>query len=471
MADKLKIYDQESSKTLSVKKLIELYRDQDVTRIYYKLLSPNDNSKNQPYMAGHLTDLAFLPTGEITETSSTSNKQRTAKSSKRKIKYLVAIDFSWLSAEGKVYPAPDAKIIYYPQYPEARLSGFLSKTQFDNGGWMDPARKGRAEGRVLFFGVKERGKSGEIIAYLATPETRIAKEILEYPSIEITGVFNELPITGQMIKRSSREILISELARIHKKEWIGSKRLDAEGNVKEYKAQNGGGYTLEAELGVIPNGIAEPDFMGWEIKQFGVKKCHLINSKALTVMTPEPDGGYYKEQGAEAFVRKYGYTVAEKPGRYDFTGRHFVNDVCEKSGMTLQTIGFDNETGTITDASGSIALLDENGNPGSVWTFAKIMEHWKRKHSKAAYIPSLSTSANGQYRSYNYCNNVRLFTGTSFTKLLQAIDDQNVYYDPGINIKNADTKPVTKRRNQFRIKSSELVSLYDSQEDVDVLKN
>ncbi len=33
---------------------------------------------------------------------------------------------------------------------------------------------------------------------------------------------------------------------------------------------------LEAELGVTPNGYSEPDFMGWEIKQFGVKKFDKI---------------------------------------------------------------------------------------------------------------------------------------------------------------------------------------------------
>jgi len=468
MTDKIKIYDNESSQVLSIKKLIDIYRDQGVSHIYYKLLSPNDNSKNQPYLAGHLTDLAFLPTGEITETTTASNKQKHAKFTKRSIKYLVSIDFSWLSAEGKVYPGPDAKMIYYPQYPEVRLSGFVNRCGFDMGGWMDPTKKGRSEGRVLFFGVKN---SGEIISYLATPESRIAKEIHDYPSLEMSGVFNELLSKETKDKRSSRDVLISELARIHNKKWIGSKRLDADGNLKDYRAQNGGGYTLEAELGVIPNGIAEPDFMGWEIKQFGVKKCHLINSKPLTIMTPEPDGGLYLDEGAEAFVRKYGYTVKENPGRYDFTGRHFANQVCDKSGMTLQTVGFDNESGMITDAAGSIALLDNHGNPASIWTFAKIMEHWKRKHAKAAYIPTLSTSANGNYRSYNYCNNVRLFTGTSFTKLLQAINDHHVYYDPGINIKNADTKPITKRRSQFRIKSAALENLYDSLEEVNLLEN
>lgn len=464
MSEKNKIYDTKLSQKLSVKSLIDLYSDNGVTRIFYKLLSPNDNSKNQPYMAGHLTDLAFLPTGEITETPSNSIK---TSNPKRKIKYLVSLDYSWLSAEGKLYSAPDAKLIYYPQYPEVRLSGFVKRCGFDMAGWMDPSKKGRAEGRVLFFGVKN---TGEIIVYLATPESRIAKEIQSYPSVSITGVFNEILLTTKIKTGSSREALIAELARIHNKEWISSKRLDGSGQLKAYRAQNGGGYTLEAELGVIPNGIAEPDFMGWEIKQFGVKKCHLINSKPLTVMTPEPDGGYYVSEGAEAFVRKYGYVSEEIPDRYDFTGRHFAGEVCEKSGMRLATVGFDTETGNITDAAGCIVLIDSNENPASVWTFAKIMEHWKRKHAKAAYIPSLSTSASGAYRSYHYCNNIRLFTGTSFTKLLQAINDQHVYYDPGINIKNADTKPVTKRRSQFRIKSSALTNLYDQLEEVDVLE-
>lgn len=465
MNKRIAIYDDSRSREMSVDKIVDIYRSLGITRIIFKQLSPNDNSKNQPYIASHLTDISFLPTGNIHATPTSSNK---TKDKKRQIKYLVDLDYYWLSPDGFIFNAPNAKLIYYPQYPEVRLSGFLSGSQVDLSDWMDPNKKGRSEGRVLIVGI---GKDRKIYAYLATPESRLSKEIQSYSSVQVTGVFKELLTSNRKHEYSSRDVLIAELSRIHNKEWIESKRLDTKGNVKAYKAQNGGGYTLEAELGVIPNGIAEPDFMGWEIKQFGVSKCHLIQSKPLTIMTPEPDSGFYQEQGAEAFVRKYGYSVEESPGRYDFTGRHFANNVCSKSGLVLQTIGFDSEAGTITDAAGSIALLDKNGNPASVWTFAKIMEHWKRKHSKAAYIPSLSTSVNGECRSYSYCSNVRLFTGTTFTKLLQAINDHHVYYDPGINIKNADTKPVTKRRSQFRIKSSELFKLYDSQEDVDLLNN
>ncbi|MDH5190058.1 MAG: MvaI/BcnI restriction endonuclease family protein [Gammaproteobacteria bacterium] len=464
MNKKTAIYDSPASKDISIEKLVEIFKGLGVSRVLYKSLSPNDNSKNQPYLAGHLTDLGFIPTGEITESKSTSGK---TKDPKRQIKYTASLDYSWVSSDGQLFTAPDAKLIYYPQYPEVRLSGFVTKCNFDMGGWMDPLKKGRSSGRVLFFGLKD---TGEILAYLAVPDTRIAKEIHDYPSVTVSGVFNEIALIQSDRTGDSKDILISELCRIHQKEWIAGKKLNPDRTFKEYKAQNGGGYTMEAELGIIPNGIAEPDFMGWEIKQFGVKKCHLINSKPLTVMTPEPDGGFYVEQGVEAFVRKYGYTSTDKPDRYDFTGRHFSGTVCDKSGLLLVTQGYDPETDTITDGGGSIALLDNKGNPASIWTFAKIMAHWKRKHAKAAYIPSLSRNESDKSRCYSYCNNVRLFEGTTFNKLLKGIAENHVYYDPGINIKNADTKPVSKRRSQFRIKSSELHHLYHSQEDIDVLK-
>jgi hypothetical protein len=36
----------------------------------------------------------------------------------------------------------------------------------------------------------------------------------------------------------------------------------------------------------------EPDFLGWEVKQFAVEGFERIESaKPITMMTPEPDGG------------------------------------------------------------------------------------------------------------------------------------------------------------------------------------
>lgn len=464
MNKKINIFDSKESQILSLSNLIKIYQSVGANRIIFKELSPNDNSKNQPYVGGHLTDIGFLPTREITESISTSNK---TSDPKRRIKYTAELNLSWLSAEGQLYSAYHSKLIYYPQYPEVRLSGFLQGCDFDSGGWMDPYKKGRSEGRVLLFGIKT---TGEIIAWLAIPESRIAKEVNDFPSVQLSGVFNELELDGSKRKGSAKDILIAELQRINEQQWIEGKKLNSDGIAKPYTARNGGGYTLEAELGVLPNGIAEPDFMGWEIKQFGVKKCHLINSKPLTLMTPEPDGGFYVEQGAEAFVRQYGYPSKRIADRLDFTGRHLAGDVCEKSSLKLVTEGYDASTNSIIDAAGCIAILDSNGNVASSWSFAKIMEHWKRKHARSAYIPSLSLIRSDKIRCYSYCGNVRLFEGTSFNKLLQAINNQHVYYDPGIKLENASTKPSLKRRSQFRIKSLLLGNLYDTREDVAVCK-
>jgi len=138
VSDKPAIYDIASSASLSLTGLLSIYSSLGVSRIIFKLLSPNDNSKNQPYLAGHITDIGFLPTGEISASISSSGK---ISNPKRKIKYTAPLDLSWISSEGTIYPAPKAKVIYYPQYPEVRLSGFIAGCKFDMGGWMDPAKK------------------------------------------------------------------------------------------------------------------------------------------------------------------------------------------------------------------------------------------------------------------------------------------------------------------------------------------
>ncbi len=56
---KTAIYDSYASRQLSLANLIKIYSSEGVSRVIYKKLSPNDNSKNQPYMGSHLTDLGF----------------------------------------------------------------------------------------------------------------------------------------------------------------------------------------------------------------------------------------------------------------------------------------------------------------------------------------------------------------------------------------------------------------------------
>jgi hypothetical protein len=53
---------------------------------------------------------------------------------------------------------------------------------------------------------------------------------------------------------------------------------------------------------------SEPDYLGWEVKQFSVRNFNAINSSVITLMTPEPTDGYYAKEGSQAFIRKYGYS-------------------------------------------------------------------------------------------------------------------------------------------------------------------
>ena len=55
--------------------------------------------------------------------------------------------------------------------------------------------------------------------------------------------------------------------------------------------------------------------MGWEVKQHAVSNFDAIGSCVITLLTPEPNGGYYSTQGLEAFVRRFGY--ADTQGRAD----------------------------------------------------------------------------------------------------------------------------------------------------------
>ena len=296
-------YDTQSAKEIDLNKLKDILHGLDCNDIYIKKLSSNDNSKNQIYLGGHLTDLPFIPTGEMTASQSKSKKKS---NSKRDVKYQATLKFSWVDADGAIYNAPNSKLIYYPQYPEVRFSGFLQGSKVNISNWMDPYKQGRAEGRWLILGVShEEG----IYAYIAEPESNLANELTQTDLIDVGSVLSKLDSEFKTKGSSSRDNLLLALNDIHQKGWIPSQKMNKDFSVAPYKALNGGGYTLEAMLGIPPNGIAEPDYLGWEVKQFGVTKFPRIGSKPTTLMTPEPNGGFYKDKGVSILLTIMGTQI------------------------------------------------------------------------------------------------------------------------------------------------------------------
>ncbi len=454
-------YDSDLSRNSSLKRIVEIMQHYGAGSIYVKKLAPNDNSKNQPYFGGHLTDLPFIPTGEMVASESQSKKPN-----KRKIKFTTSLNFAWLDANGNKYPAPNAKLIYYPQYPEVRFSGFLKGSKVKLSRWMCPTKQGLSEGRWLILGVSA---DNTVYGFLVTPESNLASELENTNLIEISQVFKKLEIRNRLSNRSTRDLLFDKLLEIHQMGWVPGQKLGKDSIPSPYKATNGGGYTLESLLGIKPNGIAEPDYLGWEVKQFGVKRFPKISANPTTLFTPEPNGGFYVNAGVIDFIKTYGYPDKNgKPDRLNFGGTHLVNECHKSTQLTMILNGFDVESKSITRSSGAVELVDEAGNVTASWSFAKLMDHWKKKHAKAVYIPCVRRTESRTYE-YHYGKNIELGIGTTFEYMLSAMNKGTVYYDPGIKVENISSeKPKSKRRSQFRIKHKHLDTLYKNYEFIDI---
>jgi hypothetical protein len=433
---------------MNLANLKSIFSRKGCQKIYIKRLSANDNSKNQVYLGGNFEILNILPIERITtEAAGDWNRER----------FKASLNFSWINDDGSTYPAPNSQLILYPKYPEVRFSGFLLNCQNPPSELMTQ----RLANRLLFFAV---GIDRTVLGYVASPTSEIAEEFNCFETVEEHGVFKiiELPQI-----QNNRNKLLSELSRIHRLDWIISKRLDKQGNILPCLSSNCGGYTLEAELGITPNGYSEPDYLGWEVKQFGVSTFNSLNSAVVTLMTPEPTHGYYVSEGVEAFIRRYGYKdLIGRADRMNFGGIHKTGARHARTNLKLQLIGFDMTTGKIRNTEGRIALTDDADNEAASWSFSSLILHWNRKHNQACYVPSLSDTTDG--RKYKYGNTVMLGKGTDFQLFLYQMALGNIYYDPGIKLENISTIPKVKRRSQFRIRSQYLQTLYRENEVVNL---
>ena len=313
------------------------------------------------------------------------------------------------------------------------------------------SRKGR-DSRVLIFGTTADRRT---LAYLAPANSPLATELnARFSANKADGVFLEL--TAAIGSASNRILLLAKLREIHLAGYHDSMRLDKAGQTISYIARNAGGTTLEALLGIRPNSLSAPDYLGWEIKGYGGDK--------ITLMTPEPNGGYYGENGVTAFVRKYGYTSSAD--RLDFTGLHKLGSANQKTRLTLTLNGFNVVTNKIEDVGGAVALRDAKGSVAASWNIAQLLERWNRKLAFAAYVPYTHRNTPSGHR---YGSPVLLGEGTNFPKFLAALCSKHALYDPGCKVKGLSTGKITqKARSQFRISLKRLDVLCEKIEPVDL---
>lgn len=434
---------------MNLASLSKLFASAGCQKLYAKPLAENDNSKNQVYFGPGFQALNLFPNRGIEADSKPTNQTFKAK-----------ITFGWLLANGKIADAPNAQLILYPQYPEVRFSGFLRGCTEAPSGLM----ASREQGRVLFLGVT---KQQQVRGFVVAADSLIAREFQASSGAPREGVFHDVAMPNVVSVDLSRVRLLGELRRINRLGWIDSKQLDSRGMLKECNAPQCGGFTLEAELGIAKNSKSEPDYLGWEVKQHAVSNFDRVQAGTITLMTPQPTGGYYSENGPCAFVQKFGY--ADKRGRLDrmnFGGIHRVGRLNATTSLTMRINGFDTTKGQITDASGTIALVSEDQQVAASWPFSRVLEHWSRKHTKAVYVPSIMRK--DASRQYCYGHKVRLAQRTDSLRLLSAFATGAVYYDPGIKLEGVSTgRPRLKERSQFRIASKFIDSLYET---VDVVE-
>lgn len=435
---------------MSLEQLKSLFATAGCVRLYAKPLAENDNSKNQVYFGPDFQALNLFPTDGIIAADNSRNPIFKAR-----------IRFGWLQPGGGVAEAPGAQFILYPQYPEVRFSGFLKGCRDAPSALM----AGRLGGRVLFLGVTADRR---VVGFVTGAENPVSEEFRVRSNLPTVGVFHQLDLPRNPTIEDGRSKLLAELARIHRLGWVDSKQLAEDGSLRPCRAPQCGGFTLEAELGIPKNSRAEPDYLGWEVKQHAVSNfLRPHTGTAITLMTPEPTVGIYRDAGVEAFVRKFGYPDKNgRPDRLNFGGIHRVGERQSSTGLTMTLSGYDSERSRITDANGAIMLVSDDGELAASWPFSGLLAHWSHKHSKAVYVPSLSRK---QPRwQYCYGHRVRLAQKTDPLRLLAALAKGVVYYDPGIKLEHASGDAKVKRRSQFRVASKGIDALYETVEVVEV---
>jgi hypothetical protein len=449
------------------KEVGDFLHDHGVSTVYIKQLAPKqDNDKNQIYLARQKGANPFalveriLPLTFGNRASSTSSAKRKSQAGTPILEGTVP--WNWVDRDGTPHPAPKTRAIFYLQYPEVRLSGFLTGCDLAP----DSLRRSelsRFGCRALAFGT---GRTGEVYGLVLTeledpalfrilpgsPKSGITSTGLsKHPRNPVFYYFEVVP--------DALDKLLDDLRSINKRGWHPSQRLKKEGETPiPFRGTQGGGYTLEALLGIPSNANKNGDRDGIEVKSFAKAK--------VSLMTPVPDGGIQGNLGLLSFLTSYGYVDLKDPTCLLFNGTHHFGKVQPKTKLKLTISGYDSVngfTGLQTDVV--VSLVDHHGNCAASWSYIRLFESWNKKHANAVYVASEKRLRPGDPvhdADYRFGTTIWVCEGTSSRHLLDAIIDGAVVDDPGDTSKSGATgKP--KSRPQWRVKSiKSLKNLYDS---------
>ncbi len=423
----------------SVSKVRDLFSALGVERVFYKRLAANDDPKNQIYLGPDERVLRQLKPVRIEQkvtAGSTTKKKKTGGS------FYGHLHFYWLQVDKDPSPAPHAKLIYYPQYPEVRLSGFLRGCPSQEPGKI---LKNRLEGRHLFLG---QSPSGETYGLILHPDQGLENQLarLEVGIGDRKSCLMEVrPRVGQ--PKDNQSELLERLRTVVATGPPQGQRVVRGRGLVACSAANAGGLTLEALLGIETNSDARPDYLGFELK------AHSRKSHVMTLMTPNPDAGVFSEIPASDWIARYGYPDRKgRPDRLNYGGVYRNGEVVSLTSHQL--------TVDPLSAHGGIHLRDPSGVAVATWSYTKLLEHWITKHQQCMYVSYEKTHRKGD-TWFQYFFPVACGINTEFSLFHKAFQGKSIFIDPGCKLEGSgDAAPKAKVRFQFRSRFSALNLLY-----------
>ena len=423
----------------SVGELADILKKHDVYDAIIKPLSKNHNDKNQVYSGSDFKPLTpfFKVSFQERTTCVSTKKAGVLKGSS--ILEAIFDDFFWLTCSGQKMRARNVKMIIYPQYPEARLSGFQAIDGTMPKSMSVEFTKNNPDSiRYLVLG---RHKQGEVIAMMVLdPSPIFVEELKDLPGAEKSRVWKYLKLDS-----TSRDRLKALLIKAASTNHRGC-RLDRDGNVIPFNGTQVCGYTLEQVCGILPNSDKSGDYEGIELKAHTQKK--------VTLFTPEPDMGEYARD-FNGFMKTFGYLDAQ--GNYRLTGIHKAGTISKKSGLRMSIENYNPEISVVAQHDIYVALFDQENRLAAGWSLERLLNCWGAKHNEVVYVPasrSIASNEKDKQEGYKYRvsfgRQVLWCQKTSIDKLFQAIYDGIIFLDPAPKLHMTD-KRQSKRRSQWRV--------------------
>jgi hypothetical protein len=448
-----------------IKQLSEL----KASKAFLKILPKNANDKNQIYWASSFSSLYNNFGLTLAERGSSTSLTKSSSKPGMNIPEAVFNDFSWVKSDGSLIKAKNVKAIIYPQYPEARLSGFQTiENTIPQSLSIAYTKENPNKKRLLVLGCLPGGACVALI-FIDLSETLI-EEIATLPGLDGSKVCKLLQLNFDFSAS-----LFQQLSKIVSRPMKGC-RLDGFGQTLPFTGTQVCGYTLEHALDIAPNSDKDGDLYGIELKTHTKVK--------VTLFTPEPDFGLYAESFND-FMLQYGNDKGTS-GEYRLTGLHRANERCNSSGLTLKVREYriakkdgsdTSKPDWVRDARGDkqsfaynpatsltskmdaveVVLIDDKGFIAAGWSLERLMNNWGVKHNEVVYLsakkidnPNPDEARAGFAYQVSFAPVVLWCRETSAEHLLQAIGSGVIFLDPAPKYVPSDPSK-NKRRAQWRV--------------------